>query len=98
MSELKLRPLNSIHETGSRKQKAQLEDRKQCRYRMSKARRDSLMKIWARVKALFKRKQLERDLEDELAFHLAMREEKKRTEGVAAEEAKYAARRQFGNV
>jgi len=56
------------------------------------------MKIWARVKALFKRKQLERDLEDELAFHLAMREEKKRAEGVTAEEAKYAARRQFGNA
>jgi len=56
------------------------------------------MKIWARVKAQFRRKQLEKDLDAELAFHLAMREEKKRAEGVAAEEAKYAARRQFGNA
>jgi predicted permease len=56
------------------------------------------MKIWARVKALLRRKQLEKDLDEELAFHLAMREEKKRAEGVAAEEAKYAARRQFGNA
>src|SRR6266567_4143835 len=56
------------------------------------------MKIWARVKALFKRKQLERDLEDELAFHLAMREEKNRARGIDGEEASYAARRQLGNV
>jgi putative ABC transport system permease protein len=56
------------------------------------------MKIWARVKALVRRKQLEKDLDEELAFHLEMREEKKRAEGVAAAEAKYAARRQFGNA
>ena len=56
------------------------------------------MKMWARVKALFRRKRLERDLEEEVAFHLAMREEKKRARGVAAEEAKYAARREFGNA
>jgi len=56
------------------------------------------MKIWARVKALLRRKQLDKDLDDELAFHLAMREEKHRAKGIAAEEAKYAARRQFGNT
>jgi predicted permease len=56
------------------------------------------MKIWARVKALLRRKQLDKDLDDELAFHLAMREEKNREKGIAAEEAKYAARRQFGNT
>jgi macrolide transport system ATP-binding/permease protein len=56
------------------------------------------MSMWKRVKALFRRKQLERDLEDELAFHLTMRAEKKRTAGIAGEEAKYAARREFGNA
>src|SRR5260370_6670837 len=56
------------------------------------------MKIWTRIRALLRRKQLEKDLDEELAFHLAMREEKKRAEGVAAEEDKYAARRQFGNA
>src|SRR6266436_2609928 len=56
------------------------------------------MKIWTRIRALLRRKQLEKDLDEELAFHLAMREEKKRAEGVAAEEAKYTARRQFGNA
>ena len=56
------------------------------------------MSHWMRVKALFKRKQLDRDLEDELAFHLAMREAKNRDRGVEVEEARYAARRQFGSV
>jgi len=56
------------------------------------------MKMWARVKALFRRKQLERDLDEEVAFHLAMREEKKRARGVATEEARYATRREFGNA
>ena len=56
------------------------------------------MKLWTKMKALFKRKQLDRDLEDELAFHLAMREAKNRERGVEGEEARYAARRQLGNV
>jgi putative ABC transport system permease protein len=55
-------------------------------------------KIWLRVKALWKRPQLDRDLEDELAFHLAMRAEKNRAAGIDAKEAGYAAHRQFGNV
>src|SRR5690349_8166907 len=56
------------------------------------------MSYWVRLKTLFKRKQLDRDLEDELAFHLEMREEKNRERGAGGEEAHYAARRQFGNV
>lgn len=56
------------------------------------------MELWAKTKALFKKKQLDRDLEDELAFHLVMREAKNRERGIAADEASYAARRQFGNV
>jgi putative ABC transport system permease protein len=54
--------------------------------------------IWLRVKALWKRPQLDRDLDDELAFHLAMRKEKNRAGGIDAQEAGYAAHRQFGNV
>jgi predicted permease len=56
------------------------------------------MKLWAKTKALLKRKQLDRDLEDELAFHLAMREAKNRERGIKEGEARYTARRQFGNV
>lgn len=44
-------------------------------------------------RTLWKRRQLERDLEDELAFHLEMREEKNRHAGVPD-----GARRAFGNV
>jgi putative ABC transport system permease protein len=51
-----------------------------------------------RVRALWKRPQLERDLEDEVAFHLAMREDKNRAAGAPDDEARYAARRQFGNA
>ena len=51
-----------------------------------------------RLKALFHRRQLDRDVEDELTFHLAKREEKYRAEGIDPEEARYAARRQFGNA
>ena len=54
--------------------------------------------FWLRVKALVRRRELDRELDDELKFHLAMREQKLREQGVAAEEAPYAARRQFGNV
>ena len=56
------------------------------------------MSYWMRVKALLKRKQLDRDLEDELAFHLAMREAKNRERGIGGQDARYAARRQFGNL
>src|SRR5437879_5147161 len=38
--------------------------------------------LWLRLKTLFRRKQLDRDLQDEVAFHLAMREEKNRTDGI----------------
>ena len=55
-------------------------------------------KAWLRLKGLFKRRQLDRDLEDELAFHLAKREQRNLETGMEANEARYAARRQFGNV
>lgn len=32
--------------------------------------------FWLRITTLFRRRQLERDLDDELQFHLAMREQK----------------------
>jgi putative ABC transport system permease protein len=59
---------------------------------------ERLHDLWLRLKALVRRREIDRDLDDELQFHLAMREQKLREQGVAAEEAGYAARRQFGNV
>jgi MacB-like periplasmic core domain len=54
--------------------------------------------LWLRLKTLFRREQLDRDLRDELHFHLAMREQKHRQLGSSADEARYAARRSFGNT
>jgi len=48
--------------------------------------------VLKKLQAVWKRRQLESDLDDELAFHLAMREEKNRRAGVTE-----SARRSFGN-
>src|SRR6266849_3244491 len=57
-----------------------------------------LTEAWLRVKALVKRRSLERDLEEEVQFHLAKRAEKNRAQGIGANDARAAARRRFGNV
>ena len=54
--------------------------------------RELIANLRLRLRALWKRHQLERDLEDELAFHLAMRDEKNRSAGLTA-----SAQRSFGN-
>src|SRR5512142_1943599 len=54
--------------------------------------------MWLRLKALLRRGRLERDLDDEMAFHLAMRERRMREDGVGADEAPFASRRRFGNL
>jgi predicted permease len=55
-------------------------------------------RAWLRVKALLNRGRLERDLEEEMQFHLEMLAEKNRAAGLAGKEARAAARRRFGNV
>lgn len=60
--------------------------------------REWLTEAWVKAKALVMRKSLERDLEEELQFHLAKRAEKNRRLGLAADDAQAAARRRFGNV
>jgi hypothetical protein len=57
-----------------------------------------LHQFWLRVKALLRRQQLDRDLQDELQFHLTMREQKRQSEGLAAAEARTQTRREFGNA
>ncbi len=51
-----------------------------------------------RLRTLFSRRQLETDLEDELAFHISMRTDKNIEEGMSALEASRKAQREFGNV
>ena len=53
---------------------------------------------WLRAKALIKRRQLDSDLDEELRFHLAMREEKFQAQGAASGASRSAARRRFGNL
>jgi predicted permease len=60
--------------------------------------RERMTNAWLRVKALVNRRRLERDLEEELEFHLAKRAEKNRASGLGAADARIAARRRFGNV
>src|SRR5690348_7575156 len=60
------------------------------------------MELWMilrqRIRALAMRRQMDRDLEDEIAFHLAMREQKLRSDGMEGPDATPAARHAFGNA
>jgi predicted permease len=56
------------------------------------------LRFWRRLPFLFRRRRFDRDLEDEMRFHLEMKAQQNRSEGMSAEEARYAARRRFGNV
>jgi predicted permease len=60
--------------------------------------RQTLRSVWLRFRALWTRSELDRDLNDELAFHLAQRTDKNRASGMDATEARYVAHRQLGNT
>src|SRR5580692_2492781 len=51
-----------------------------------------------RVKTLFRKRRMDREMADELAFHQAMLKDKLMRQGVAREDADAAARRSFGNA
>src|SRR5262245_5351579 len=55
------------------------------------------LQIWRRLFSLLRRGRYEREMEEEMRFHLEMQIEQNLSSGMAAEEAHYAARRQFGN-
>jgi hypothetical protein len=59
--------------------------------------REALNAVRLRIRSLVHRGRLERDLQDELAFHLAMRAEKLRDAGLDDGTAAAAAERRFGN-
>ena len=46
--------------------------------------------LWLRIRALVKRRQFDRDLAEELEFHLTMREQKLIEQGLSPREAHYA--------
>src|ERR1700760_2299052 len=53
-----------------------------------------LNRLWLRLKALVLRKNFDRDLQDEIAFHLAMKQQRAISDSAAGE----AALREFGNA
>jgi predicted permease len=55
------------------------------------------LELWYRLTAVFRRRRLDRDLQDEIAFHLAMRTSTYAESGYADDEARRAAERRFGN-
>jgi putative ABC transport system permease protein len=55
------------------------------------------IELGRRVLMLVRRKQFVRDLEEEMRLHRELREQEQLEAGVAPEEARYAARRRFGN-
>jgi predicted permease len=54
--------------------------------------------VLARVRALFRPRDLERDFDDELVVHLAMAEERKIQQGMTPEEARRTARMELGGL
>ena len=56
-----------------------------------------ISQLWRRLISLMRRRRYEREMEEEMRFHLEMQIEQNLASGMAAEEAHYAARRQFGN-
>jgi predicted permease len=54
--------------------------------------------MWRRVVFLFRREQFDRDLAEEMEHHLAMKERARLERGMSPEQARHAARRDFGNA
>ena len=56
-----------------------------------------LGELGRRLLMLFRRRKFDCDLEEEMRLHRELREQEQLEAGVAPEEARYAARRRFGN-
>src|SRR5882672_8885995 len=56
-----------------------------------------LREIWRRLGFYFRRERFDRELDDEMRFHLAMMARAKMHDGVPSRDAQFDARRQFGN-
>ena len=57
-----------------------------------------LYRLRLRLPSLFRHREVERDLQDEMAFHLAMQAEANRQAGLTERDADRAALRRFGGV
>jgi putative ABC transport system permease protein len=60
--------------------------------------RHDVISVWRRLLGMAGRGRRARDVEDEIAFHLAMRQEEQQHTGSSPADARLAAQRRFGNV
>jgi putative ABC transport system permease protein len=58
---------------------------------------DKLSQLWRRALFYARRDRFDRELEEEMRFHLELKAEENLAAGTSPEEARYAAERQFGN-
>src|SRR5262245_12395441 len=58
---------------------------------------DKLSQLWRRLLFYIRRDRFDRELEEEMRFHLEMKAEENLAAGISPEEARCAAQRQFGN-
>ncbi len=56
-----------------------------------------LLQLWRRLLFYLWRDQFDRELAEEMKFHLEMKSEENRASGMSPQEARYAAQREFGN-
>src|SRR5687768_2899888 len=59
---------------------------------------DSLRQLCSRLAGLFRRRNLEAEMADEMRQHLERRTQEKITDGFTPDEARYATQREFGGV
>ncbi|HEY6399905.1 MAG TPA: permease prefix domain 1-containing protein, partial [Blastocatellia bacterium] len=58
---------------------------------------DKLSQLWRRLLFYMRRDRFDRELEEEMRFHLEMKAQESAEAGIHPDDALYAARRQFGN-
>src|SRR6266536_3353515 len=58
---------------------------------------DKVSQHWRRLIFYLRRNRFDREVEEEMRFHLEMKAEENAEAGIEPEEARYAAQRQFGN-
>ncbi len=57
-----------------------------------------LTQLWRRLQFLLRREQFDRELDEEMRFHLEMKAQEYVEAGMDQQQAGYAAQRQFGNA
>src|SRR5215813_7480602 len=58
---------------------------------------DKLSQLWRKLSFYLRRDQFDRELEEEMQFHLEMKAQDNAEAGMEPEETRYAAKQQFGN-